>query len=117
MSVESFDLEIRSLMASREVVAQRPDALDDSPGDVAVRLRRRRDALRRHMERAEQTLVAQTETGVIVIAHPGQTEQWQLATDPNAAPDYLRAQFGVLDPSSVKLMATVPACMPGNPWT
>ncbi len=87
------------------------------PGDAVLRLRRRKQALERFQERAEQTLVAETASGAIVIACPGQPLQWELATDPIKGPTYLRESFGLLDASSVKLMSETESCKPGNPWT
>jgi hypothetical protein len=91
--------------------------LPDEPADVAQRLRNRKEVLKRHLERAQQTLVASTVSGWVVVAHPGQPEQWAKATDPDSGPEYLRTHLGILDPSTVMLMSDVPECMPGNPWT
>lgn len=87
------------------------------PGAVAIRLRRRKQALERWQEIAECTLVAETASGAIVLAHPNQPLQWDLATNPDTGPAYLRASFGLLDASSVKLMSETESCKPENPWT
>jgi hypothetical protein len=85
-------------------------------GATVARLRNRKEVLKRHLERASRTLVAETASGVIIVAHPGQDQAWLDATDPVKGPRYLREQLGILDPSSVKVMSDVPSCMP-VPWS
>jgi hypothetical protein len=60
---------------------------------------RNREVRRKAVERAKETWIAETSTGVVVLVHPGQS------TDILKDPDRLRREFGVMDPSIVGLLS------------